>query len=472
MSVLTLQIGSLKITVKYTVLKRGVWFYRRRIPKELQHHYPQPYRYESLKTQDPHQAAKLAAALAAKDDAFWQSLRSPEGQASGLTTRENTEGANALLKSLGLAPGDLNRDASQTVDALDAYMSRRYGTAYLESRHDPHVSQVRPVDSFYTPVEAEAVRLLSEGTTKHRPHLSEAVEAYLKQHAKGKQKKFIENTKRAVGHLESVAGDLPLDLYNRAHGRAVIEVLSAKGNKTATIRRRIAVLSAVFNIAIDELELRGLDNPFRRLKIPNLGLDKQRRVSFTKEELTTIAKDCVERDDDIRHLVAALSDTGARLSEIAGLRLEDVFLDHAVPHIWIRTHLKHGRSLKEETTERKVPLVGMALWGVTRAVKQSKALKRRDGWLFPRYANDEGVNGTAASNAIKKWLRNSLEISKTSHSFRHAMKDRLRLAKIPEEAHNRIGGWGRFTIPQGYGEGHELKQLQGYLEEVVIYRPE
>jgi hypothetical protein len=73
-TVLTLQIGSLRITVKYLVQKRGVWFYRRRIPKELQRHHPQAYRYECLKTQDLQKAAKLAAALAAKDNALWESL--------------------------------------------------------------------------------------------------------------------------------------------------------------------------------------------------------------------------------------------------------------------------------------------------------------------------------------------------------------------------------------------------------------
>jgi len=53
-----------------------------------------------------------------------------------------------------------------------------------------------------------------------------------------------------------------------------------------------------------------------------------------------------------------LIETGARLSEICGLRPEDIRLNHKVPHIHIRPEQK--RELKTETSARDIPLVGVA----------------------------------------------------------------------------------------------------------------
>lgn len=386
MSIIVLKLGSLRITVKHTVQKRGIWFYRRRIPADLAHHYPsnQTHLYESLQTRDPLEAAKKAMALAAKHDALWASLRSPEGQAVGLTTQENTAAALALLDKLGLSQGDLSRDASHVADVMDGYMASKYGEAYLQSRFDDAIAQVRPVESFYNSVEAEAIRLLRDDPSKRRPHLSDAVEVYLKHHDKGQETKFQRDTKRAIGHLETVAGNLPLDLYNRSHAHAVVEQLLAQGNKTGTVRRRLNVIKAVISKAILELELKGMSNPFERIDIPNLGSDAAKREPFTDEELATIAAECLKRDDSIRHLVAIQADTGARLGEVVGLRVEDLFLDHKVPHVWIRPHEKLGRTLKNSNSMRRVPLVGVALWGAKQALKASESQK--SAWLFPRYA--------------------------------------------------------------------------------------
>ena len=41
-------------------------------------------------------------------------------------------------------------------------------------------------------------------------------------------------------------------------------------------------------------------------------------------------------DDDLRHLVSLISDTGMRLSEAAGLMKSDINLDCDYPHIVIR----------------------------------------------------------------------------------------------------------------------------------------
>ena len=54
---------------------------------------------------------------------------------------------------------------------------------------------------------------------------------------------------------------------------------------------------------------------------------------------------CAEKDDDLRWLVALLSDTGMRLGEGVGLLKSDMKLDCEIPHIkliphpWMRNEL-------------------------------------------------------------------------------------------------------------------------------------
>lgn len=63
-------------------------------------------------------------------------------------------------------------------------------------------------------------------------------------------------------------------------------------------------------------------------------------------------------NDEARHLVYLIADTGLRLSEAANLTAETIRLDHAVPHVQIRAI---GRRLKTEQSARDIPLVDRAL---------------------------------------------------------------------------------------------------------------
>ena len=47
---------------------------------------------------------------------------------------------------------------------------------------------------------------------------------------------------------------------------------------------------------------------------------------------------CLKIDDDLRWLVALISDTGMKLSEAAGLKIDDLVLDDEIPHVVIQPH--------------------------------------------------------------------------------------------------------------------------------------
>lgn len=429
-----LDLGFLKVSASYLQRRSsGRFYYYRRIPGDLRGHYGKsPFRVVSLKTTDALQAVKKAATLASQDDSLWTSLRTPTAQDMGLTTPEAREGAKALMAQWGLSDGDghragpdAHRQVSAVVDILDDYFIGRYGAGYEQARMDDgHAKQFGSPQSFYSPVEAEAVRRVMSDPSKPRILLSDALSDYLKSHKRGGNAKFINDNTTYIGKVTATVGDLPLSEYRREHANKVKERLIASGIATSTVRRTLNAITAVFNHGLREFDLRQLGNPFEGLQIAKEGEDIKSRNPFTSDELKAVGKACKDADDDIRRLIAMQVDTGARIAEIVGLRIEDIALDHEVPHVWIRPHPKLGRSLKNDNSERKVPLVGLALWGAQRAREAHG--ERSQGWLFPRYAADNDIKATHASNAVNKWFRKALEINKTSHSLRHSMRDRLR----------------------------------------------
>jgi integrase len=337
----------------------------------------------------------------------------------------------------------------------------------MEVRHSPYFIEGDD-ERFYTPVEREAVRLVLEEPGKRRVLLTDALEAYLKNHPKGEQEKFVRDTRRAIQDAIVAVNDLPLEAYKREQANTVRDHFLAKGIKTATVRRELNRIKAVFNVGLTEFDLSGVKNPFEKLRILNEDQDAEKREPFTSPELQMITHACRESDDDIRHIIALQVDTGARLGEIVGLRVEDVVLDHDIPHIHIRPHVKLGRTLKTDTSERKVPLVGAALWAAQRTVEAAKRAKGKSGWLFPRYASDGSIKATHASNTINKWLQTVTKTDKTSHSFRHTMRDRLRHVGAPQDIQDAIGGWGTRTVGMGYGEGYRLEQLKSFMLRLVL----
>jgi integrase len=454
-------------------MRGGILYYHRRIPKDVQRFVGGgSFRKVSLRTRDPREAAKKAATLTAQDDARWKAVR----QNPDMTTRETRDAALALLGQVGVEPGSADRELSQDprfsftpMDALTDYFDRHFPD-YAESRYGDGDGNPydRWTDEIVGPVGLEAVRLLREDPTQRPMLLSDALETYLTNHNKGSLPKFIKSTRFAVDQAIEAVGDMPLQAYRRDHAKRVRDHMLARGNKTTSVRRRLNTIKAVFNKGLLEFELQA-KNPFEKIEIRNEEVDATERQSFTDAELKTITHACHQKDDSIRHIIAMCIDTGARLSEIVGLRIEDVVLDHEVPHIRIRPHEKLGRTLKNANSRRDLPLRGAALWGAKRAAQSGRERGETTGWLFPRYAADDNIKATHASNTIGKWLGTALKIDKTIHSARHAMRDRLRNAGVPKEIQDILGGWGKRTIGQGYGEGYSLVVLRDHLQKVIFW---
>ena len=155
--------------------------------------------------------------------------------------------------------------------------------------------------------------------------------------------------------------------------------------------------------------------------------------------------------------MSLIFDTGIRLSEAAGLHIDDIKLDDEVPHIDLKPH--PWRRLKTKGSQRQIPLVGASLW----AAQRIKADTNNSLYAFPRYTSSKGTNANSASAALNKWLKSRVPNGCVIHSFRHSLRDRLRAVQCPSDMIDQIGGWTTASIGQGYGEGYELEALVRWL---------
>jgi integrase len=262
--------------------------------------------------------------------------------------------------------------------------------------------------------------------------------------------------KVAVDPFISLAGDRDVSQYTREDAKLFTRHLEMKGNKTATIRRRINSLSAILNYAYAELDL-DKRNPFSRLFIKEEGEDSHKRGTFTNDQLKWGYDKALASGSQIKLLMPLLGETGCRLAEIVGLKLEDIDLENDLIHI----RPNSARRLKTRSSQRTLPLVGYAKLAMDQALKQAD-----DTYLFPRYIRDEKCYATHASNALNKWLKKDFD-GLTAHCLRHTFRDRLRAVECPMDLIDQIGGWKSIhSIGNGYGKGYDIERIRHQMTKI------
>ena len=364
----------------YTFVKLGIYYFSRRVPSDLSHHYNASRIMYSLRTRSAVVAASRAQRAAQQLDEHWYHLR---------------------IRDVDLPGKHLLRMSGKSV-------ASGVGTS------------------------GEA----TSGSVK----LSEAVSIYIRLKGKDRPVTFHRAAERACGYVIDTCGDKDLTAYSRADANSFRDALLAKGLAGSSITRVFGTVRSVFNFAAAEIGIT-VSNPFAGVYYDrHAGVED--RQPLPVETIRSLQSLCRDQDDDLRWLVALVSDTGMRLAEAAGLLVDDIRLDGPTPHAVVQEH--PWRRLKTSGSSRTIPLVGASLWAAERIVAEVRNSK----FAFPRYNRNDVTNANSASAALNKWIKQHASKESTMHSFRHSMRDRLRAVECPSDIVDQIGGW------QTEGVGH------------------
>ena len=287
----------------------------------------------------------------------------------------------------------------------------------------------------------------------------DAKDLYLKLKGQGKTESFATYTERNVDYVLEAIGNKDLMDYEPSDGGVFRDWLTEKGLASSSVKRVFSTIRAITNLAIAEY---GLDmrSPFANVYFPELD-DIKERLPVSPHDIKLIQRHCRETNDEMRWLLALISDTGMRLAEAAGLALNDIVLDSEIPYINLKPN--ESRRLKTKQSSRKIPLIGLSLW----AAQQVKS-EFSGTYAFPRYTKGGRCNANSASAALNKWLKQIASESVTVHSFRHSLTDRLRAVQCPRDIIDAIGGWTAGSIGEKYGEGYKLDVLHEWMLKLVI----
>jgi integrase len=288
--------------------------------------------------------------------------------------------------------------------------------------------------------------------------MSGACELYLRLKGVGKDKVFIRTANRNTQYVTNLLGDRPISSYSSNEAAQFRDWCIDKGMGIKTVKRVFSSIRAIVNLAIAE---EGLDcsNAFARTYFPDDD-NANSRQPISVQDIKKVQSLCKDIDDEMRWLIALISDTGMRLGEAAGLLKKNIKLNDHIPHIDLKPH--SWRSLKTKGSQRLIPLTKEALWASKRLLEANND----SIFAFPRYCDERGCKANSASGGLNKWLHQYVPDNCVIHSFRHSLRDRLRAVECPSDIVDAIGGWKTSGVGHGYGNGYPLDVLDRWMNSI------
>ncbi len=433
---------------EFALVQDGMIYYRRVVPKALReaHNLPRIVKkatgLKDPRTSEGREAAKAIAVITklnAEQEREWSQLE------KGITGTASLNKVLAMLRDHRY--GELSDPKFEVTDLE----TRDYLVALHEKgKLPPELALLMQVKDFRDPKSIPTV-------------LSVALADYLQRHKNPSDGLRYDSTS-SINRFIKLHGDIAIKDITRAMVHDYVKNRLDEGIKTTTLRRELNQLSAIINKAYLELELEK-KSPFTSIDIPSEGKDAKKKNPITPTKLEQLLA-VIRPSNTTSHLIAKiLLNTGMRISELAVSKVSDVYLvDNkgsplAIPFISVVEN--NYRTLKNQGSERNIPLVGVSLEAIREAVKQAG----KDEYLFQQYAKKAG--GTNASSAVNAAL-DFVDIN--SHEFRHYLATRMREAMIPVDVRETITGHCSKGSSEfkGYGEGYKLEQLHPVLMKIAI----
>ena len=288
------------------------------------------------------------------------------------------------------------------------------------------------------------------------PTMMEAVDVYISLKADKQTPTFIRAAKRNGRYVAEALGNRPITSYSSSDAAAFRDYLFDKGLALGSVKRIFGSVRSIINLVMLEHGIEG-SNGFAKTYMPDRD-DSQDRQPIPQDQLIKLQRTCRHQDDEMRWLLALISDTGMRLAEAAGLHKNDIILDAPLPYIDLKPH--SWRRLKTKSSARHIPLVGASLWAAERLQTHNSS------YAFPRYCNGHTCNANSASAALNKWMKVTIGNGNVVHGLRHSLRDRLRAVECPSDIIDAIGGWATTGIGHAYGNGYSVDVMAKWMQKI------
>lgn len=476
--------------------KRGSRYYlRRRVPEDLIERLGRREITLALGTSDPKEARRRLTKEWSLLDDEWERLRRGQAGPDRLEDRplsaiSPTVIALADLDNLRLRRewaaregrlAQFNQECEDALRLLNAMLSGE-----LRPDDDLRVVEGRRngIRAFLTGEGAMGLavkrRLLvpsSEAENRLRALTSTTWETLVRKWAA--ERKPQEKTRKAhlavAKEFAALMGDRPVEEVTRADVRAYKDKLIADETSTANLKTKLSRLRTLINYAYDN-DLAGVR------AAEGISLPKAKalaRSPFDDEALRKLFGGPVHqqglrpargRGEAAYWLPLISLYTGARLEEIAQLRISDVltlaYQDGAAEReawfIRIAPVEEASRRLKTLASERYVPvhpeLERLGLIRYTAALRE-----KGEEQLFPRLTQERsGQRGRKWGEWFGQYLRETCGVVDKRivfHSLRHTVKDCARNSGIPEGLQRQLMGHEGKDVADGYGRGFDRQSL-------------
>jgi integrase len=268
--------------------------------------------------------------------------------------------------------------------------------------------------------------------------LSEKYKAW----AEGRQKAFKRWKSYLIAQLVKKFGDLFLNDFSTEVIEQYQSEMLSKGNKPATVNRKIAVLAHIFTKAADWKMIDSAAIP----KVKMLKEDNKRLRYLSKEECQALINAC---EPHLKPIVITALNTGMRKGEILNLRW-DANID-----------LRHGFILLDKTKNgerREIPIndtLRGVLQGITRRLDISHVFY--DNFTGKPYGDVKRAFATACRRAGIKDFR--------FHDLRHTFASHLVMAGVDLTTVKELLGHKTLTMTLRYAHlapSHKVEAVKKY----------
>lgn len=417
------------------------YYFRRPIPRHLQHVWKKKEVVVSLKTGDLNVALERYVVEYNKVSVQIRVIESGGRIAVGTGYTADVLRSGFDLRQINASA--IETDPIENVFAIFAHNAQRvseWPTA-LKSQVDALASTIKATLSWD--------ELFGRFKTLDRDHFS------LKHDQRAKDKRYTPK-RNAIDTFLSFFPDLTNVLaITRQHALAfkdrLFDLVESGELHADTANKKVihvrTVISKVF-----EADFPNEKNPFDGVSIKSHGVGK--RKAFTTEDIAKIEShfDQSEASDELKALNFIAMNTGAHQKELVFLTTGDIHLNAPIPYVRIADNEFRDKVKSGGARHRDIPLIGQALEWMKRFPEG-----------FPSYQRSGGAD--ALSAASNKHLRPLT--GKTFYGYRHRIADVLRNSGCNDSLKDSIMGHTTPGIGSHYGEGYRLENKRDALKSAL-----